>query len=183
MSLAPILRLSPAMKPLTLPIHAQHLHKGEAHALLLDENAPQQHLRLALITRGAERHIFPALALDDWGREKKGPGLHRWLYEQGPRFPRAELFGYDAHGDETQTFLRDLELSFRFPCYLFTQEGEPIPSGVRLQAIFLSGDYTSVAPRETEPPPHLPFPLRRAAVQWRLVGPASLPDLGWQTAS
>ena len=37
------------------------------------------------IVRGTERHIFPALALDDWGREKKGPGLHRWLYEH-PRF-------------------------------------------------------------------------------------------------
>ena len=168
------------MKPIALPLSAHHLLKAEAHALLLDEEAPKQTLRLAIITRGAERHIFPALALDDWGRERKGPGLYRWLYEEGTSFPRAEIFGFDDQGDEIQHFLRDLELSFRFPCYLFSDEDSPIASGHRLRTIFLPGEDGPSEPMKTPPPPDTPFALRRAAVYWRQVDPTTLHLLDWR---
>lgn len=168
------------MKPLTLHVNARRFMRDENHALLLDDDAPPQLLRLALVIRGSEQHVFPALALDDWGREKKGPGLYRWLYEDGPRFPRAELFGFDAAGTETQIFLRDLELSFRYPCFLYRDREEPVQEGRRLHTIFISGKLHQSEPLRIEAPDHLPWSLRHAAVRWRQIEASALADLGWQ---
>ena len=168
------------MKPLSLPLNARRFLRGESHALLLDETARAHFLRLALVIRGSERHVFPALALDDWGREKKGLALFQWLYEEGSRFPRAELFGFDAHGAQTQIFLRDLELSFRLPCYVFDERGAPIPEGHRLQAIFIPGEMHHGQPHKIDPPSHLPWALRRAALRWRQIHPELLASSEWQ---
>lgn len=168
------------MQPISLQINAHLYNRGDDHALLHVPEAPQQILRLALITRGAERNIFPALALDDWGRERKGSGLYRWLYEQGTRFPRAEIFGFDAQGDETQMFLRDLELSFRFPCFVYPDESSAVSAGIRVHTIFCPGDTGLTVPVKTPPPPDTPFALRRAALYWRLIDPTALPSLNWR---
>ncbi|MCA9982085.1 MAG: hypothetical protein KDD89_14675, partial [Anaerolineales bacterium] len=53
-------------------------------------------LRYALTEMGTERPIFPAVVLDDWGRENKQLGLYHWIREEGDMFPRAEVFGYTA---------------------------------------------------------------------------------------
>ena len=82
------------------------LDEGSRPALLLDETAGPIVLRYALVRQGTEEHILPAFLLDDWGAEIKGLALYRWIEEQGDYFPRAELFGFDAGGGETQVFLR-----------------------------------------------------------------------------
>ncbi len=169
-----------AMQAINLPLHATRLLRDDDHGLLLNAAAPQATLRVALITRGAERHIFPALALDDWGREKKGLSLYQWLYEEGTRFPRAELFGFDAFGHEAQLFLRDLELSYRYPCYVYDVGDAPIAAGQRLHTVFVPGEPGQTEPSKIAPPHHLPFALHRAAIRWRQVDPAALPALRWR---
>lgn len=172
------------MKPLTLHVPGRRLVRDEIHALYLDKEAPQQALRLALVIRGTERVVFPALALDDWGREKKGPNLMRWLYEEGPRFPRAELFGFDAAGDETQIFLRDLELSFAYPCFIYETAEAALPTGQRINTIFVpDNEQTADAPAKIGPPEDFPWSLRRAAVRWRRVSRQWLDESGWLKTS
>jgi hypothetical protein len=168
------------MQPLTFHQEAVHFVRNEAHLLYLDDDAPQQPLRLALIVRGSERHIFPALALDDWGREKKGLGLYRWLYEQGPRFPRAEIFGFDDHGNQTQIFLRDLEISFKYPCYVYGAGEAPVEEGERLGAIYICGESEKSSDAEISAPDSVPWALRRAAVRWRQSTRETLQRAGWQ---
>lgn len=168
------------MQPLTHRVNGQHLVRGEDHALLLDQNAPEQPLRLAFIVLGAERHVFPALALDDWGRERKGLGLYRWIYEEGPLLPRSEVFGFTADGDQTQIFLRDLEVSFSYPCYIYREAREPVENGQLLSAIFIAGANHQDSPLKIEPPSDLPWALRRAAVRWRRVNPQALAEAGWE---
>lgn len=169
------------MEPLTFFVHGLRWVRDESQALYLDDEAPSQALRLALPTRGSDRHIFPALALDDWGRERKGPGLYRWLYDEGPRFPRAELFGFDAHGREIQIFLRDLELSFAYPCYIYEDGDVPVHEGQRLEVVFLPEGAAGSPTDQAAAPEHLPWPLRRAAVRWRSL--QTLHDDGWQRLS
>ncbi|HZD10869.1 MAG TPA: hypothetical protein VE553_05960 [Candidatus Binatia bacterium] len=166
------------MDPLTHHLNARHLARGETHALLLDNSAPLQPLRLALIVRGSERHVFPSLALDDWGRERKGVRLYRWLYEEGPRFPRAEVFGFDDAGVQTQIFLRDLELSFHYPCYLYGDDADPVQEGLRVDVIFVPGPSEEAV--KIDAPDSLPWAMRRAAVRWRAVEPQALADAGWR---
>lgn len=171
------------MKPLTLQIKARRYIHKDNHAILLDDDAPSQPLRLALIIRGSEQHIFPALALDDWGREKKGAGLYKWLYEEGPRFPRAEVFGFDVAGVQTQIFLRDLELSFRYPCYLYKERDAPVQAGQRLHTIFIPGTTKQTEPAKIRPPDELPWSIRHMAVRWRRAEEKAIEEMGWQKAT
>ena len=177
------------MQPLTHQIKGYHLvredahDESHAHALLLDEDGPEQTIRLAFIVQGSERHVFPALALDDWGRERQGLRLYRWIYEEGTRFPRAELFGFTVEGDQMQIFLRDLELSYRYPCYIYGAADEPVQNGRLLSAIFTTADHHEGDPLKIEPPTGLPWALRRAAVRWRRVDPRALAGAGWQPLS
>lgn len=168
------------MKSLTLQVNGRRFMRQNKQALLLDDAAPPQTMRLALIIRGTEQHVFPALALDDWGREKKGPGLYRWLYEEGPRFPRAEVFGFDARGTQTQIFLRDLELSFRYPCFIYEDSDTSFEEGHRLHTIFVPGPSQQTEPVKMAPPEELPWSMRHAAVRWRQIDASSLAELGWR---
>lgn len=168
------------MKPLTLQINARRYLLEDNYAIILDDEGPLQPLRLALIIRGSEQHIFPALALDDWGREKKGAGLYKWLYEEGPRFPRAEVFGFDAVGVQTQVFLRDLELSFLYPCYLYEERDAPVEAGHRLHTIFIPGTTKQPEPVKLRPPDELPWSIRHAAVRWRRAEEKAIEEMGWR---
>lgn len=171
------------MKPLTLQINGRRFIRQNNHALLLNDAAPAQAVRLALVIRGTEQHVFPALALDDWGREKKGSGLYRWLYEEGPRFPRAEVFGFNSAGTQTQIFLRDLELSFRYPCFVYENTDASVEEGHRLHTIFVAGPPQQSGPVEIAPPEDLSWSVRHAAVRWRQVDASTLAELGWQQFS
>lgn len=170
------------MVPITLHVNGTHYIRGGDHAILLADDAPPLSLRPALVARGAENHIFAALVVDDWGRERKGPGLYRWLYEQGDRYPRSEIFGFDAQGDELQIFLRDLELSYRLPCYLFEHDNAPIAAGQRLQYAIIAGAAGLSEPQKIAAPEDAPFPLRHGALGWRQIDPVALAAHGWQQA-
>ncbi|HSM55966.1 MAG TPA: hypothetical protein VK879_07415 [Candidatus Sulfomarinibacteraceae bacterium] len=179
------------MNPLTQTIRGQLLYQESLPGLLLDVTPPPEerpahnlvYVRYALVVRGSERHVFPGLVLDDWGRERKTLSLYRWLFEEGQRFPRAELFGWHATtGEQTQIFLRDLEIFFKYPCYAFTATESPVQDGERLHAVFIPDASHEGVPQQSEIPSGIPWPLRHASVLWQKVNPETLSQYGWQAA-
>jgi hypothetical protein len=124
-------------------------------------------LRYAFVTRsrGGGDHIFPASILDDWGRELRSLRLYRWMRENGERFPRAEIFGYEKDGRETQCFVRELELYATFPCYAFLNPEQPVSDGRLISAIFLP-DASAKEVRKIAKPSDVRRPLRSARVTW-----------------
>lgn len=122
-------------------------------------------LRYGLVTKGPEEHIFPAFLLDDWGREVRGLKLYAWLSENGERFPRGEIFGFEQDGRETQCFLRELELYARVPCYAYTAVDSAVETGRLLDAILLP-DVAVDKVERIKRPSDLKRPLRTARVSW-----------------
>ncbi|MFW5940296.1 MAG: hypothetical protein ACOC8X_00960 [Chloroflexota bacterium] len=178
------------MHLLTQTVRGRLLHQESSRALLLETTAQSSerrtpnlvYLRYALVVRGSERHIFPGLVLDDWGRERTTLSLYRWIFDEGQRFPRAELFGWRSTGEQTQIFLRDLEIFFKYPCYAFTSADAPVKDGLRLRVVFIPDTDHEGAPRDIEAPQNIPWPLRHASVLWRRANPETLAHYGWQPA-
>jgi hypothetical protein len=147
------------------------------YALLLHNAQPELddpqliYLRCAFITMGAEEPIFPASLLDDWGSEITSLALYNWIDEFGSQFPRAELFGFDAFGQETQLFLRELEQHSRWLCYAYPAADTPVRDGMLIKAILLP-DASVTEPMKIKRPSWVELPLRRAQVQWWQVPPA-----------
>lgn len=153
----------------------QHIHgkviEHNNHTMVWLQNAKPDtttadslYLRFAFVTLGREEHIFPAFLLDDWGKEIRGTAVYQWVHQFGSQFPRAEIFGFDRNGNETQLFVRELELYFKLPCYLYHDLTTPLAEGKLVNAIAIT------QPEITEPtakrPSQLSRPLRSAAVQW-----------------
>lgn len=178
------------MHPLTQTVRGQLLHQKSSLGLLLettqqasDRPTPNLvYLRYALVVRGSERHVFPGLLLDDWGRERMTLSLYRWIFDEGHRFPRAELFGWRSTGEHTQIFLRDLEIFFKYPCYAFTSAEAPVKDGMRLGVVFVPDAGHEGAPDDFEAPQNIPWPLRHASVLWQRANPETLAHYGWQPA-
>jgi hypothetical protein len=153
-------------------IHGTMLTKQEETVLLLHESAATAtavdslYLRFAFIIRGPEQHLFPALVLDDWGGEIRGLELYRWVRQYGEQFPRAEIFGYDAAGNKTQFFLRELELYARLPCYVYQEERAGIATGHLVKAILLPTAQLTAPVLLSRPPQEMERPLRAAHVSW-----------------
>ncbi|MCA9952437.1 MAG: hypothetical protein KDE48_22460 [Anaerolineales bacterium] len=122
-------------------------------------------LRYALVTKGSEEHIFPAFLMDDWGHEVHGLKLYAWVSENGARFPRGEIFGFEQDGRETQCFLRELELYARLPCYAYPSADSAVETGSLLDAILLPAMAVDAAVR-IKRPSELKRPLRTARVSW-----------------
>jgi hypothetical protein len=160
-----------AKQAITLPVGGTLLREHGRAALLLRTRAPEgddpdrRSLLFALLTRGPGDHIFPAFLLDDWGNEVRGLKLYDWIDESGERFPRAEVFGFDRDGSETQVFLRHLELYARLPCYTLEHAGAPVEEAVLLEAILLPDAEAQTAHR-IEQPADLTRPLSAARVSW-----------------
>lgn len=161
------------------------LVQGSRIGLILNELKPEKGsanlitLRFAFVARGPGDgdHIFPSLILDDWGREIRSLKLYRWVRENGERFPRAEIFGYEQDGRDTQCFLRELELYARHPCYAFDPQAETITDGRLVNAILLP-DAAVSEPQQIIKPDGIRRPLRSARVTWwRIPAQESLPDL------
>lgn len=133
-----------------------------------DKDAPGLlYLRYALVRQGTEKHIFPAFLLDDWGAEIKGLKLYAWFKEHAEAFPRAELFGFEANGRQTQAFLREFEIYFKFPCYAYRARSDGVEKGQQLDAIVLGDPSVSEPTRVERPSSHnIIYPLRHAAVHW-----------------
>ena len=170
------------MKAVRQHVHGRLWQDNGRSALLLTDPKPAEqtavslYLRFALIVRGPEDHVLPALLLDDWGSEVRGLEIYRFIHEHGDEFPRAEVFGFDMDGSETQLFLRSLELSMRLPCYVYTSADEPLADGARLHAILLPTPGVA-QPQRLEGPPVDMFerPLRAARVSWWQVPPDATP--------
>lgn len=167
-----------AMKAVTHHVHGRLIQAdGRAALLLLDANpkantAESLFLRYALVVMGPEDHVLPALLLDDWGNEVRGPDIYQFIRDHGDDFPRGEVFGFDLDGSETQLFLRSLELYVRWPCYVYTSADAPLAEGIRLHAILLPTDGAS-APQAIDKPDKeaIERPLRAAQVSWWQVPP------------
>ena len=132
------------MNVITQRVQGKLLVENGRTALLLhdpepavEETADLVYLRFAFVVQGVETPIFPAELLDDWGNSVKKWKLYEWVFEHGDEFPRAEIFGFDARGRETQCFLRDLEMEERVYCYAYADKQMPITDGVRLEAVLL----------------------------------------------
>lgn len=153
------------MRPIQQRIQGQIFQKGEQLALLLAESGPDLFLRTAYLRRGTEQPIFPVFLLDDWGSEIRKLELYRWVAEFGDQFPRAELFGFELHGAETQQFLRDLEIHLPLPLFVTADRSASVTAALRLTDIVRPGAgglQASGAPAGLKPP------LSQAAVNWWL---------------
>ena len=164
------------MKAVKQGVQGELFEVNGRFALLLHHAQPEPktqqliYLRFAFITLGVEEHIFPAFLLDDWGNEIKSLELYNWVDEFAPQFPRAELFGFDEAGQETQLFLRELELYSKRPCYAYPAANTAIGDGLLIEAILLP-DATVTEPVKIKRPSWVLPPLRRARVQWWQVPP------------
>lgn len=166
------------MKLILRHVQGQIMEVNGRHALLLTNPTPEAptdtslYLCFAVVVQGPEDHILPAVVKDDWGIEKRGLDVYAWLEEEGHRFPRTEVFGFDPDGTETQCFVRALELYVRLPCYAYTSKQSPVADGRLLTAVYLP-DETVTTPQKIERPSRLPAPLANAAVSWWLIPPAT----------
>lgn len=163
--------------------------KGQATLILAPEEDESQvvYLRYALTEMGTLRPLWPAFVLDDWGNERKGLKMYQWIREEGERFPRAEVFGFDSEWKEVQEFLRALELYVPYPCALYDNPEKLLHEGMRVKHIVLP-DQTAVKPLSSKRKPQtmpaklapIPFPLTLAQATWWRVHPEQLADESWQ---
>lgn len=161
------------MKAITHHVHGTLFQENGRSALLLKEINPQEetadslYLRYALIIMGIENPVLPAFVLDDWGNEIKSLALYKWIREFGDQFPRAELFGFEMDGQETQHFLRELELYATWPCYLYTTPSLPLYKGTLIDAVLLP-QAKLLRPQRIKRPSSekISQPLRSARVSW-----------------
>ena len=171
------------MQPISHRVRGALFRRNGRLALLLDDEGEPFYLRFAFVTQGPEEPVFPAFLLDDWGGERGDLDVYQWAYEEGFRFPRANLFGFEADGRETQLFLRELELYFKYPCYVVPRRKTPVTEGARLDVILLPDPAHEGKPEKAEAPAELPWPLRRAAARWRRVNPSALQEQGYEPAA
>ncbi|NKQ37189.1 MAG: hypothetical protein HF973_16430 [Chloroflexi bacterium] len=165
------------VKPITQHIHGKLFRDeggdGRTTLLLLNPDpteitADSLYLRYAFVLLGPEEFVFPAFILDDWGHELRSLDIYEWVRENADHFPRAEIFGYEADGRETQCFVRGLELVVKLPCYVYQNATDKVTEGVRVDEIWLP-DASVAEPTPTKPPPELKRPLRSARVRWLRV--------------
>lgn len=166
------------MKAVSQHVHGRIINMGEHAGLLLMESDPASesvdsiYLRYAFTLQGVEESILPAFVLDDWGSEIAGLDLYEWVREFGDQFPRAELFGFDLRGRETQCFLRELDLFVQLRCFAYPAQKTPISDGVWLESFFIPDDSVST-PIAVKRPSSIKRPLRSVKASWWRVNPAT----------
>ena len=166
------------MRPINHKMNGHLYQKNGEMALLIDNAAAPLFLRYAYLIHGPEDPIFPAFLLDDWGREIRKLELYHWVEQNGNEFPRAEIFGYELNGQETQVFLRALELYARLPCYVFPDKTTPVNQGHLLQHILIP-DPSITQPTPIKRPNDLTLPLARARLTYWHINPQQINDLGY----
>jgi hypothetical protein len=166
------------MKVVMQHIQGKLLPQNGRTALLLhnleptaEQTADSLYLRFAFVLRGTETLIFPAELLDDWGNSVKGWALYEWVLEYADQFPRAEVFGFDSHGRQTQYFLRDLEVMEPLRCYAYPDKEIPLAEGFLLAAILLPTAGVTNVEKIERPLLEGRRPLSAAKVTWWQVPP------------
>ena len=177
------------MKTVIKRVAGKILARDGITALTLHSDKPNPesndllYLRFAFVTRGMGDHIFPSFILDDWGREIRGLKLYEWVRENGERFPRGEIFGYEQDGRETQCFLRELELYARLPTYAYKNVEQPVTTGSLLNAVLLP-EESAIVPYQVSKPVEVMRPLRSALVSWwRVPLTVGLEDMDYLKAA
>ena len=135
------------------------------------------YLYFAFVIRGTERPFLPTFAMDDWGNEVRKLSLYGWIYNDGDRFPRTELFGYEqdwsGNWGETQRFLREFELSARYPTYVTTSRDLPLEESLPVDLFGLIDEGCEREVRMKRPA-EWPMPLKRTVAKGWQLKPAAL---------
>jgi hypothetical protein len=145
--------------------------QGELHfsdeygVLVVDQTRAEVCLRYALVELSSGSLFFPELLLDDWGHEISTLELYRWIRENGPLFPRAELFGYDFEGNDRQYFLREIDQLSRYPCYGYATLGAPLREGLKVSSFVIAVDEPIQVQRVSDSG-EITWPMSNAAVRW-----------------
>lgn len=164
------------MRAVTQEILGELNGTGEHGVLILDSGRQPVYLRFALVEQSAGNLIFPELLMDDWGHELKSLDLYLWIRDNGIRFPRAEVFGYDGRGNNRQYFLRELDLLAKYPCFGSTRIETLAEDSMEIDTIVLAVDEP--LPAESNPViGAIDWPLRNAAVDWWRVDSRNATDL------
>ena len=164
------------MKAIKLRVGGELLAQDKTYALVLRTWQPDAedldlvYLRFPFLTRGPGDAIFPAVVVDDWGREMRSLSLYKWVRENGDRFPRSEIFGYEADGRETQVFLREMELLGRLPCYAYAAADAAVTDGHLINAVLMEQPGAETVVR-IKRPQDLSLPLSAARVSWWHIPP------------
>jgi hypothetical protein len=137
----------------------------DERALLLLDDSREVYLRFAFVELNSGAHVFPELILDDWGKEIRNFQIYHWLGENGIYFPRAELFGYGPDDKPVQRFIRELDLTRRFPCYVYHNRSDPLSEGIIIREGVMATSGSRV-PDLISTPANLSELLKGAAIRW-----------------
>ncbi|MFN2188331.1 MAG: hypothetical protein ACK2T3_06180 [Candidatus Promineifilaceae bacterium] len=165
--------------PISVPaqgINGELYSSGGQYLLAIDPQKDEITLRFALVTLGSEECILPELVLDDWGVEHKGLQFYRWIYENGYRFPRAEIFGFDTHGRALQLFLREIDLTARYTCFAYKDPKSSLPEGSELTK-FIILDVNTAEAQRVRCPVDIEWPLQNADAEWWQAPPDYMEEL------
>ncbi len=137
-------------------------------ALLFLNDTQKVYLRFALVELNSGAHVFPESILDDWGKEIRNTQIYHWLGENGIYFPRAELFGYGPDDMPVQRFIRELDLTRRFPCYVYLNRSDPLSKGIKISdGVMATSGLPN--PKMISTPANLGQLLKDAAIRWWLA--------------
>ncbi len=137
----------------------------DERALLLLDQTQKLYLRFALTELNSGEHVFPESVLDDWGKEIKNLSMYRWMGDNGIQFPRAELFGYYLDDIPVQRFLRELDLTRYYVCYVYTSKSQPLKTGIVVSDVVESVGGVR-EPKSMSAPEHMGYPMIEAELRW-----------------
>ncbi|MFT5195503.1 MAG: hypothetical protein ACI85U_002523 [Candidatus Promineifilaceae bacterium] len=129
-------------------------------------------LRFGFAIRGTEKPVIPSFVIDDDGNEEHRLRFLEWVYNEGDRYPRSEVFGYEQDHNENwiemQCFIRELELSLRFFTWVVDKLNAGPGDGLRVDKLGVVVDGMAEPQRMKRPEDWL-LPLKRSqATCWAL---------------
>lgn len=138
--------------------------------IFADLDAAPIYIRFALVELNSGDHLIPESVVDDWGKEITGLNLYGWIRDNGPYFPRAEVFGRKIDGLRFQRFLRELENEARYPCYVYSNPDSPVEHGILVAGI-ITPDTSLLETKVGCKPDWAMGLLAKADVQWWCANP------------
>ena len=148
----------------------------ERRALIVSPGEKLVFLSFAFRVLVAEEYIIPESILDDWGHEITGLGLYDWVRQNGERFPRAEVFGYNLAGEVRQFFVRELDFLGRYLCLGWVDETNVIRDAFTIESILIA-DHSVDNVKPVSKPLLKSTPICYADVDWWLFNPTGKLDL------